>query len=306
MTEDDLRREAAALAASVRARVELEMGCGIEEAVVKGGMRPGDRAKRNAGSPEKPGPVRPLAPGPAPALPPRVPAPGAPPAPPRPPSRAATIESPAASGGESGDRPLAAAGARPPASSPKAARLADMARALAPCVKCALAKGRTQVVFGVGNPDARLMFVGEGPGADEDRLGEPFVGRAGQLLDKIIAAMGLRREDVYIANVVKCRPPENRVPMFDEVEACLPFLREQIEIVKPELIVALGATAARALLGTTSSMSALRGRTFQLAGIPLIATYHPAYLLRNPSEKAKVWEDMKVAMKMLGLAIPAR
>jgi DNA polymerase len=179
-----------------------------------------------------------------------------------------------------------------------------MARDLADCQRCALAKGRTQVVFGTGDPDARLLFIGEGPGADEDRLGEPFVGRAGQLLTKIIEAMGLRRGDVYIANVVKCRPPGNRVPMFEEVQACSPFLREQIAIIRPELIVALGATAARALLGTTASMSSLRGRFHDFQGTPVLCTYHPAYLLRNPAEKGKVWEDMKVAMKRLGLPMP--
>lgn len=176
-----------------------------------------------------------------------------------------------------------------------------MAREVAACTLCALAKGRTQAVFGVGDPDARLMFVGEGPGADEDRLGEPFVGKAGQLLTKIIEAMGLRREDVYIANVVKCRPPGNRVPMFEEVQACLPYLREQIAIIGPELLVLLGATAARALLGTTASMGSLRGRFFDFQGTPVLCTYHPAYLLRNPAEKRKVWEDLQLAMKKLGL-----
>jgi DNA polymerase len=148
------------------------------------------------------------------------------------------------------------------------------------------------------------MFVGEGPGAEEDRLGEPFVGRAGELLDRIIAAMGLRRKDVYIANVVKCRPPENRVPMFDEVNACFPFLREQIDIVRPEVIVALGATAVCALLRKAASVSSLRGRWHAFAGIPLLATYHPAYLLRNPADKKKVWEDMQIVMRKLGLERP--
>ena len=168
------------------------------------------------------------------------------------------------------------------------------------CSRCKLhALGRRQVVFGVGNPDADLMFVGEAPGADEDIQGVPFVGRAGQLLTKIIEAIGLQREDVYIANVIKCRPPQNRNPEQDEVDTCEPFLFQQIDVIKPTVIVALGTFAARALLRTLDPISRLRGRVFEYRGAKLIPTFHPAYLLRNPSSKREVWEDMKLARSLL-------
>ena len=162
------------------------------------------------------------------------------------------------------------------------------------CTRCKLhTLGRTQVVFGVGNPSADLMFVGEGPGADEDIQGEPFVGRAGQLLTKIIEAIGLKREDVYIANVIKCRPPGNRNPESDEVEQCEPFLFRQIDTIKPKVIVALGKFAAQCLLRTNDPITRIRGREFKYRDAVLIPTYHPAYLLRTPSAKREVWEDMK-------------
>ena len=162
------------------------------------------------------------------------------------------------------------------------------------CSRCKLHRlGRKQVVFGVGNPNADLMFVGEGPGADEDIQGEPFVGRAGQLLTKIIEAINLRRQDVYIANVVKCRPPQNRNPEPDEVEQCEPFLFRQIEAIKPKVIVALGKFAAQSLLRTTEPITRIRGREFRYRDAILIPTYHPAYLLRNPGAKREVWDDMK-------------
>src|SRR5262245_38129085 len=168
------------------------------------------------------------------------------------------------------------------------------------CVRCKLHKqGRRQIVFGVGNPDADLMFVGEAPGADEDVQGIPFVGRAGQLLTKIIEAIELKREDVYIANVIKCRPPGNRNPEQDEVETCEPFLFQQVDIIKPKVIVALGTFAARALLRTLDPISRLRGRIYDYRGAKLIPTFHPAYLLRNPSSKRDVWEDMKVVKRLL-------
>jgi uracil-DNA glycosylase len=168
------------------------------------------------------------------------------------------------------------------------------------CTRCKLhGLGRTQVVFGVGNPDADLMFVGEGPGADEDEQGEPFVGRAGQLLTRIIEAIGLKREDVYIANVVKCRPPGNRNPEPDEVESCQPFLFRQIAAIRPKVIVALGKFAAQSLLQTTDPITRLRGREFKYRGATLIPTFHPAYLLRNPSSKREVWEDMKKVRAIL-------
>ena len=168
------------------------------------------------------------------------------------------------------------------------------------CTRCKLhTLGRRQIVFGVGNPQADLMFVGEAPGADEDVQGEPFVGRAGQLLTKIIEAIGLTRGDVYIANVIKCRPPQNRNPEQDEVDTCEPFLFRQIDVIQPKVIVALGTFAARALLRTLDPISRLRGRIFEYRGAKLIPTFHPAYLLRNPSSKREVWEDMKLVRSLL-------
>jgi uracil-DNA glycosylase len=162
------------------------------------------------------------------------------------------------------------------------------------CSRCKLhTLGRRQVVFGVGNPNADLMFVGEAPGADEDIQGEPFVGRAGQLLTKIIEAIGMTRQDVYIANVIKCRPPQNRNPEPDEVEQCEPFLFRQIETIKPKVIVALGKFAAQSLLKTSEPITRIRGREYKYREAILMPTYHPAYLLRNPSSKREVWEDMK-------------
>jgi uracil-DNA glycosylase len=168
------------------------------------------------------------------------------------------------------------------------------------CTRCKLhTLGRKQVVFGVGNPSADLMFVGEAPGADEDIQGEPFVGRAGQLLTKIIEAIELKREDVYIANVIKCRPPGNRNPEPDEVEQCEPFLFRQIDTIKPKVIVALGKFAAQSLLRTTEAITRIRGREFKYRDAILMPTYHPAYLLRNPSAKRDVWEDMKRVRQLL-------
>jgi len=168
------------------------------------------------------------------------------------------------------------------------------------CTRCKLhTLGRTQVVFGVGRPDADLMFVGEAPGADEDEQGIPFIGRAGQLLTKIIEAIDLKRDDVYIANIIKCRPPQNRNPEPDEVESCEPFLFRQIDIVKPKVIVALGKYAAQTLLKSDTPISRLRGQVLDYRGAKLIPTFHPAYLLRNPSSKREVWEDMKLVKRLL-------
>ncbi len=161
------------------------------------------------------------------------------------------------------------------------------------CHKCPLGKTRTNLVFGVGNPMADLMFVGEAPGRDEDLQGEPFVGRAGQLLTKIIEAIGLRRSDVYIANVLKCRPPGNRNPLPEEILLCMPYLIKQIEIIQPKVLCALGTFAAQTLLNTKAPVGTLRGKFHEYKGIPMMVTYHPAYLLRNPNDKAKVWDDMK-------------
>jgi uracil-DNA glycosylase family 4 len=182
-----------------------------------------------------------------------------------------------------------------------AASLTALRGEIGDCTRCALhALGRRQVVFGTGSPEADLMFVGEAPGADEDIKGEPFVGRAGQLLTKIIEAIELKREDVYIANVIKCRPPGNRNPEPDEVATCSPFLLRQIAIVKPRVIVALGTFAAQMLLGTDAPISRLRGRVHDYRdGITLVPTFHPAYLLRSPDKKRDVWEDMKIVRALL-------
>ncbi len=166
------------------------------------------------------------------------------------------------------------------------------------CTKCPLHKTRTRTVFGVGNRHAKWMFIGEAPGADEDRQGEPFVGKAGQLLNAILFAMGLKREEVYIANVLKCRPPGNRDPQPEEVAQCEPYLIRQIELIRPKLIVALGRHAAHSLLKTEVPLSKLRGQKLSYHGTPLFVTYHPAYLLRNPADKRKVWDDMRRAMSL--------
>jgi uracil-DNA glycosylase family 4 len=169
------------------------------------------------------------------------------------------------------------------------------------CTRCKLHRGRTNIVFGVGDPEARLMFVGEAPGEDEDLQGFPFVGKAGQLLTKMIEAMGLRRDDVYICNTVKCRPPNNRNPEPDELLACEPFLKGQLGAVKPEAIVTLGKFAAQALLRDQTPITRLRGQWREYEGIPVMPTFHPAYLLRSPGEKGKVWDDLMQVMKKLGL-----
>jgi DNA polymerase len=173
---------------------------------------------------------------------------------------------------------------------------------LGDCTRCKLHKqGRKQIVFGVGNPHAELMFIGEGPGADEDEQGEPFVGRAGQLLNNMISAMGIKREDVYIANVVKCRPPGNRTPEPDECATCSPFLLRQIDAIQPKVLVALGAVAARTLTGVNEPMIRMRGKWWDFRGTKLAVTYHPAYLLRDPRQKAEAWKDLQMVMKELGL-----
>jgi uracil-DNA glycosylase len=172
---------------------------------------------------------------------------------------------------------------------------------LGECTRCRLHKGRTHIVFGVGSAKAQLVFVGEGPGHDEDVQGEPFVGRAGKLLTQMIEAMGLRREDVYICNVVKCRPPENRLPEKDEIATCSPFLIRQLAAIQPKVICCLGACAAQTLLATNQGISRFRGEWFDYLGAKLLATYHPAYLLRNPNAKGEVWKDLQKVMAVLGL-----
>lgn len=208
----------------------------------------------------------------------------------------------------------------PSLSEDRAALLQIIADDIGPdCQRCKLAKlGRKQIVFGTGNPHAELMFIGEGPGADEDAQGLPFVGRAGQLLNNMIAAMGLKREQVYIANIVKCRPPGNRTPERDECETCSPFLMRQIGVIRPKVIVALGATAAKNLLSVNDSMASLRGRFYDYspsrtlidAGEPfackLAVTYHPAFLLRDPRQKKEAWKDLQMVMRYLDLPAPQR
>jgi uracil-DNA glycosylase len=200
-----------------------------------------------------------------------------------------------------------------------AAALKIIREDLGDCTRCKLhQQGRKQIVFGVGSPHAELMFVGEGPGADEDAQGEPFVGRAGQLLNNMIKAMGLRREEIYIANVVKCRPPGNRTPERDECETCSPFLMRQIAVIKPKVVVALGAVSAKNLLAMNAPMSELRGRFYDFMpagarssdpnwqGAKLAVTYHPAFLLRDPRQKVEAWKDLQMVMKYLGLKPPAK
>jgi uracil-DNA glycosylase family 4 len=189
----------------------------------------------------------------------------------------------------------------------RAAALANLRAEIGDCTRCPLAyAGRHTIVFGDGDPNARLMFVGEGPGADEDMTGVPFVGKAGQLLNNMIAAMGLKREEVYIANVVKCRPPGNRTPEFVEATTCSQFLLRQIDIVRPEVIVALGATAATYLLGVRQSLASLRGQWHSVRGAKAAVTYHPAFLLRDPRQKGEAWKDLQRVMAELGLEAPKR
>jgi DNA polymerase len=205
-----------------------------------------------------------------------------------------------------GEIPLFAAAERTPAlpTEERVRRLADLKEQVARCTRCAaLVECRTQAVFGVGSPTARLCFVGEAPGQEEDRQGEPFVGAAGQLLNRILAACKLERDEVYILNVLKCRPPGNRNPLPDEAANCRGFLEQQIEIIRPEFLCALGGVAAQALLETNSSIGNLRGRIHAYRGIPVVCTYHPAYLLRNPSAKRYVWDDMKMLMAELGVPL---
>ena len=184
---------------------------------------------------------------------------------------------------------------------PAAERLwIELKQAVPACTACSLHKSRTQTVFGVGDENAEWMLIGEAPGAEEDRLGDPFVGQAGKLLDNMLAAIGLKRgENVYIANVLKCRPPGNRNPELEEVEKCTPFLKQQIALIKPKLIIAMGRFAAQTLLASDATIASMRGRVFRYEGVPLIVTYHPAYLLRTLPDKAKAWADLVFAKKTM-------
>jgi DNA polymerase len=193
-----------------------------------------------------------------------------------------------------------------PVKGPEQETLESLRAQYGDCRACGLSGSRKNLVFGEGSPDARLMFIGEAPGYDEDRLGRPFVGKAGRLLDKIIKAMGLRREDVYIANILKCRPPENRNPDPEETQTCRPILQSQIRIIRPDFICALGRVAAHNLLDITDSMARMRGRFYDFMGIKLIVTYHPAALLRHESWKRDTWNDIKILMKEMRLAVPEK
>jgi DNA polymerase len=211
-----------------------------------------------------------------------------------------TAQAASAVGGEPAAAPTATPSAAPPA-----APLEVLRQEVTACTLCPeLVENRTQTVFGAGDPHARLCFLGEAPGADEDRQGEPFVGKAGQLLERIIAACTLRREQVFILNVLKCRPPGNRTPGPDEVANCRFFFEKQLEIIAPEFICCLGAVAAQALLQTTDSVGKLRGRFHDYRNSKVVVTYHPAYLLRSPDQKRKTWEDMKMLMRAMGIEIP--
>jgi DNA polymerase len=194
----------------------------------------------------------------------------------------------------------------PPVKGKKEDRLSAYRSEIKDCGLCHLAGTRTNFVFGEGSSKAALMFVGEAPGADEDREGRPFVGRAGQLLTKIIGSIGLAREEVYIANILKCRPPENRPPMPEEIAACRQYLEKQIEMIKPRIICALGKFSAQTLLSVETPISQLRGKIFDLNGVKVIPTFHPAYLLRNPEAKKEVWDDMRMIAKELGLKLPGK
>jgi DNA polymerase len=286
-------KTAAALVEELRAALELWRAAGLEwvgPAIPGPVGRPADgerlpvapaEAPPLAPGAEVPQAARPEAPGPRPA----------PAAPARDLFGNPVVEAPRGRGGAG---LLAAAEPEGPIESLEAIR-----ERMGDCRRCKLWQSRTNLVFGVGDPQARLMFVGEGPGRDEDLRGEPFVGRAGQLLDKIIAAIGLDRGQVYIANVVKSRPPENRLPEADEVAACQPFLRAQIAAIRPEIIVALGSLAVQTLLGTTRGITGMRGRFHEAGAYRVMPTFHPAYLLRNPAAKRDVWEDMKLVRDAL-------
>ncbi len=209
------------------------------------------------------------------------------------------------------DAPAPKAEAPAPAPAPAAPAgpvrtLNEVRTELGDCKRCKLCNGRTQIVFGTGNPKAELVFVGEGPGADEDAQGVPFVGKAGQLLTKMIEAMGFKRDDVYICNVVKCRPPNNRNPEPDEIQACEPFLKAQLASIRPKVIVALGKFAAQTLLRVDTPITRLRGQWREYEGVPLMPTFHPAYLLRSPEEKKHAWLDLQQVMKRFGKEAPAK
>jgi len=307
----DPRDELAELAAAVRGYIEWQAETG---ATGLPSDEAGDAvlARLATRSPARAAPARAATftqqdPPTAAAPPPRAPweAPAAAASPPRAPWEAPAAAAPP----PRAPREAPAAAAPPPrgAGDERLTRLALIAEEVRSCTRCALHEGRNQTVFARGNPFSDLCFIGEGPGADEDRLGEPFVGAAGQLLDRMIAAMGYKRDDVYICNIVKCRPPNNRKPEPAEMAACMPFLVQQVALVQPRVIVALGATAVHGLIGTTEGITRLRGKWKLYKGaIPIMPTFHPAYLLRSPSAKREVWMDLQEVMRHLGKAPAGR
>jgi DNA polymerase len=311
-TDVEAVHELAELAGLVRAHVEW---------LVTSGATGAPRAERGAGQPHAPQAARPApVSSPPSAIAPAPPAAAAPESsPPSRPvqapiavssSRAADATAQSAGQIELVAEPLAApAVAKPAVLDPaeRHRRLDVLADGLRGCTRCALHAGRTQTVFARGSGSSGLCFVGEGPGADEDAQGFPFVGKAGQLLDRMIEAMGFSRDEVYVCNIVKCRPPNNRKPEPEEMAACMPYLREQLELVAPEVMVALGATALQGLFGTTEGITRLRGRWKLYGGrIPVMPTFHPAFLLRNPAAKREVWEDLQAVLRQMGRQPPKR
>ncbi len=298
IVDAEAARELAELAAAVRTHVEWLVASGAE------GVPRGERTPASSRAAEG-NPAVVAAPAGAQAAPPVAVAPAP-----------AVVQAPA----------VAVAPARPPVVVPAAEpvggavspaialggderrrRLDLLAESIKSCTRCALHAGRTQTVFARGNGTAGLCFVGEGPGADEDAQGFPFVGKAGQLLDRMIEAMGFGRDDVYVCNIVKCRPPNNRKPEPEEMAACMPYLKEQLEVLAPEVIVALGATAVQGLFGTTEGITRLRGRWKLYGGrIPVMPTFHPAFLLRNPPAKREVWDDLQAVLRQMGRQAPKR
>lgn len=313
----DPREELAELAASIRAYVEWQADTGAS-GLPSETAPPAALAGTGAAAPMAPAPA-PRSPAPtataaaapswpvSPARPAVGPAmrlaeasvtPSPPPAVGPPPPALAMVEVPKPPQAQA---PAPATAPRDAGTDERRTRLALLAEEVRSCTRCALHETRQQTVFSRGDPFAELVFIGEGPGADEDAQGEPFVGPAGQLLDRMIAAMGYRRDEVYIANIVKCRPPSNRKPEPAEMAACLPFLTQQVTLVKPRVLVALGATAMQGLCGTTEGITRLRGKWKLYKGsIPIMPTFHPAYLLRNPAAKRDVWSDLQDVMKHLG------
>ena len=302
MTEPDLDAlgELRELTAALRAHADwlaLSGATGLERGTTT--------APAVSEAPRAPSPARAPAASPAPS----------PAASPAPSQAASPAPSPRAPASATLFAPPAAATPAPPAAASATAldpaeqnrRLTLLAESVRGCTRCALHAGRTQTVFARGTGSSRLCFVGEGPGADEDAQGFPFVGKAGQLLDRMIEAMGFSRDEVYVCNIVKCRPPNNRKPEPEEMAACMPYLAEQLELLDPEVIVALGATAVQGLFGTSEGITRLRGRWKLYRGrVPVMPTFHPAFLLRNPAAKREVWDDLQAVLRQMGRAPPPR